>query len=643
MKRIFLSIFQSNAGANILSVIGGIIYLVQSWVYIHTLDSLLDEGNYLYKGYLFATGQYRPFQPYGPWTNKTPLAFLIPGYIQSWFGPGLRTGRYFMIVIGGLMLIGLWLVARRLGGYWWATAAVWTVTLNPWLIKTYSLAVTQGLAVCVLVWILTFVVGEDIPLWWVTIGSLLAGVLVLIRQNMLPVPFLIVGYVIWQRGWRTGVLSALSSIIVLVVGHSFYWPEILAIWTPWIPFPLPDFFESWRLTSEKIGLPFWSSQPGGMPRLISFFWGLRYHFISISGAIFSWLLWPSRRSWRSEHKFRVAVLLSLLFGILFLMHAVASLALDYCVFCFANYLAFFSVVGVLLLVVSVPSWLCVSKLWRQRAVFAAVLFLTIGVSFGLYFHYFQNIVTFEFVHHILVKEVPRIKGVKFQSGTIPLWGLIVNIFKLDYESTHIVTRKILVIALSVVTGVIIGGAIIMIAKVLEVTRLYKGDFSGDNLSLGLCVLACFFVIGMVLSPTFVLGGDRYEYDCGGDVLASYERAGRELQKRITPGELIYWQGGNPPVVFLYMPGVKIFPPQLNGSFSYRIGGNPETLYRFGRWNESLAHQWAQKADYILIGESVFGGWLADYVSSNEFDELLPTPQVSPCREESRIHVYRRLP
>ena len=43
-----------------VTILGGMVYLVQSWVYAHTQFSLLDEGAYLYKGYLFATGKYHP-------------------------------------------------------------------------------------------------------------------------------------------------------------------------------------------------------------------------------------------------------------------------------------------------------------------------------------------------------------------------------------------------------------------------------------------------------------------------------------------------------------------------------------------------------------------------------------------------------
>ena len=92
--------------AEVMAVLGGIWFLIQTIIYALTQESILDEGAYLYKGYLFATGQYVPYQAYGPWTNHMPLSFMIPGWIQLILGPGLRTGRYFAIAMAGLLLIG---------------------------------------------------------------------------------------------------------------------------------------------------------------------------------------------------------------------------------------------------------------------------------------------------------------------------------------------------------------------------------------------------------------------------------------------------------------------------------------------------------------------------------------------------------
>ena len=82
-----------------------------------TKTSFLDEGLYVYKGCLFANGAICPFADYGVWTNHAILSFLIPGYIQKWFGPGLDTGRYFMIFLSLLTLLGLVGLCQTLGQF----------------------------------------------------------------------------------------------------------------------------------------------------------------------------------------------------------------------------------------------------------------------------------------------------------------------------------------------------------------------------------------------------------------------------------------------------------------------------------------------------------------------------------------------
>ena len=60
---------------------------------------------------------------------------------------------------------------------------------------------------------------------------------------------------------------------------------------------------------------------------------------------------------------------------------------------------------------------------------------------------------------------------------------------------------------------------------------------------------------------------------------------------------IYWEG-RLLAIFLYMPNVNIYHPQMNHVHSYFIGGDAETLLRYSQWNDELARQWLAEADYI---------------------------------------------
>ena len=70
-----------NCIADAISFLAVLIFLVQIWIYASNRKSSLDEGAYLYKGFLFVSGQYRIYQEYGPWSNHMPFSFLIPGII----------------------------------------------------------------------------------------------------------------------------------------------------------------------------------------------------------------------------------------------------------------------------------------------------------------------------------------------------------------------------------------------------------------------------------------------------------------------------------------------------------------------------------------------------------------------------------
>jgi hypothetical protein len=116
--------------------------------------------------------------------------------------------------------------------------------------------------------------------------------------------------------------------------------------------------------------------------------------------------------------------------------------------------------------------------------------------------------------------------------------------------------------------------------------------------------------------------------------------GSHLAKTIPAHSSVYWAGGLTPVPLLYMPEAEIFPAQLNQDYSFRIGGEPADLARFGFWNLDLATQWLADADYILVEQSMYDGWLADSVAASQFQELESTPPTVACRTDAAIRIFR---
>lgn len=622
--------------AGLLSLLGGCVYFLQSIVYAHTLASMLDEAAYLYKGYLYATGKYVPFQAYGPWTNKAPLSFLIYGYVQTWFGPGLRTGRYFAIFVGLLMLVGLWIVARRLGGRWWAVLAVWAVVVNPWLIKEYSLAATQVIIACLLTWSMVFTLGTKQPLWRIVLGGILSGVIVMTRQNLLPVAPLLILYIFWQHGRKAGWLATLASAAVMIGIHVLFWPNILQLWTPWLPQGLTPFLDPWR---EPVGsVSIWNEGVISLSgRLFSFFQGYRYHFITLVGITMAWLFWARRKKWKSEFDFRTGLFVSALLAALWLTHAWASLGRNVCVFCYTEYISFFSPLGIILLVISFHSWDKKHSPLRTAALTLVILALATGLGYSAY----EDLSLKDTIDSVLKTLVPRMRNFQFLAGNVPLWRVLGNKYGWSYIESYEVFRRLIPAAAGFGVGIIV----ILLTVLLFYGILKKLWFFKQSFELSAALI--FLIAGTLLSPTLLLGGGRFAYDCGGDVIAAYESTGAQLTDLISPGERVYYEGSQSITLLLYLENAIIYPPQLNSAYSFRLGGDSNALWKLGLWNEFLANLWLLQADIILI-EDVPDNYkyltsLPGMLDSGSLRELPPIPPPVDCRRDPQIRVFEKVP
>lgn len=623
--------------AELIAFAGGVLYLWQLWVYAHNQDSVLDEGAYVYKGWLFVTGRYTPYQPYGPWTNHMPLAFLIPGLIQVLFGPGIRTARYAAIVFAVLTLIGAWLFARRLGNRWWATALVWAMALNSALVKGYSTAVSQGIVACLFTWTLFFTLGSNRPLWQIVLGSFLAATAFMTRINMLPLLPLLVLYIGWEHGVKSGFLSAITMGIVVIFWHALYWPDILQVWAR-LPRSITPFLDPWRLP-PGYGSAWKPYTPPGA-RWISFFHSIRFHFLSIIGVVTTLVLWPKTGSWKNDSAKRITTFLIVLFGSLFLSHSWAALGKNYCVFCLAGYVSFFTVSGLFVIILAAPSWRLHLSPWLQILLAIFILIASTGLGWS----------AFEQISDPLYNiNLPRWMTGSSLPGFVPLGAVLINKFAIDPQ----VLRRLLPALFGLITGSLILTIATAITIFLGKSQPKKRSESpspatpqlnSNTPSWGYWALLIFIGLGFLLTPTPALAGGYTIYDCPGDNIASYETAGLHLAQSIPPGALVYWKGTLSAIPLLYLPNIRIFPPQINDGYSLiRRGEAIESITRFGRWNSTLAQQWAQQADYILIEERSYSGWLRRLVKGKQFQELPPTSPAAACRPDSIIRIFRRLP
>ena len=598
-----------------LTIAGFLAYLLQAVEIARTTTSFLDEGLYLYKGYLFANGFQTPFADYGLWTNHAILSFLIPGTIQQWFGPGLETGRYSMIFLSLFTLFGLWVFARRWGNAWWAAGLVWVMALNPAEIKIHTLAISEGLVAALLVWIVVLTVGERCPLWQILLGAALTAPLVLTRENMAFVPPILFLYIFWQHGWKTGLLAMLCTAILFLGGNAFYFPQNLKFWAIRVPdFPF-SFLRAWKMSTAG-GVPIPEPEASNLYRMILYFWlTFRLHFVSLVSAVTVWLLLPYHAIRPVSERMRAVIFLSVLLIVLYIAHVQVAFFGEFCISCILLYVGYFDFLGLMLLVIAAPILLGQLTSLRRTFVFAVISLLILGVGFSS--------------HEDLSSDFAKAM-IERLDGTY-LWGAMIHYITLPQLVLFRVTFVLLVSVLVIVVGAIV---------LLLLYRRFK-DRGLSERRIGLLALDLFLILGLILSPTKVLGLGNDFFACDGtNVFASYRKAGAELSRVIEPGSTIYWEG-RIPAIFLYLPEVKVYPPQLNHVHSYYIGGDSDTLLRYSQWNDKLAQQWLDEADYIMF-QNTEKVYLTDQMlESGKYVKVMSAPRAEKCRWQSVIQVYRR--
>ena len=604
----------------LVTILGVFFYIAQSWYFANSLDSIGDEGSYLYKGYMFARGDYYPFQEYTFWTNKAPLSFLIPGYIQLWFGPGLRAGRYFAIFLGFLMLVAIWITARRLGGKVWAALSVWVFALSFAQISVYSEAVSQGLVACMLAWMFVLTLGGDRPLWQLVLGSVLAVLIVMTRQNMAVVPAFLVLYIFWQYGSKAGWWSLAVSAILFLAFHLMYWPGIMQIWVPWLPRALTPFLDQYRISAQLTQTDFvFDASP--LSRLQSLVTGMHDHFFVFLGSISALILWPRRDAWKSSAQFKMAIFLGMTFFVLFLMHTLASLPTDYCVHCFSAYQTFYSTAGLFFIVVVFSNGIRVSK-WRLALLL--IVFLLFAASLGLY--YYQSWGDWVLDH----VQVPRLNRILRQGefSTIPLRDVLTYTFDLSTE----LQKRIAPLG----AGLFLGLILILLAWVFHhfvLQKKWPGTYSWANI-----VLACCLFVGTVFPIT--LEGRPGEVGCSTHFLSYYEDAARSLADLIPAGSTVYWKGSGRHLAFmLYVDDVKLFLPQIHAGGGY-MAGDTQELLKLGLYNEELDTQWRQSADILIIWPTYMTKELRDFLNQPAY-ERIPYDMGKLAQCEDVLLVYRR--
>jgi hypothetical protein len=347
---------------------------------------------------------------------------------------------------------------------------------------------------------------------------------------------------------------------------------------------------------------------------------MRNNFIAMFAVFGLGVLIVNRRIWKSDYYWRSAVFIVALLVPLIAAHAWASLGNNYCVFCFTGYLTFFTPLAWVLVTIAFKGAKTNSRIYTVY-ISGLIIILAAGIGFATYKDIGAN---------VLDLPIPRIKEGRFIGGSATLWALLENKWGLAYSTVRV--------AAPFVAGMLLGIIIVILSVIIyrKVASKYI-----PKVGFGYFAAALTLSIGFMLSPTKLLSGNYQEYDCSGDIIAAHKDVGVHLADMIAPGSQVYWQGSLSVVPLLYAPEINIYPPQINDGYAVRIGGETQEIARWGLWNEELAEQWKEEADYIIVEDRYYNNEWKTFLESGRYVELEPSTSTAPCRDNARLRIFRK--
>ena len=319
-----------------------------------TLDSWLDEGNYLMKGYWYITGQIPPYSEVDR-TGYMPIFFYLVGGLQKLFGTGYAAGRSMAVLFGAGCFILVYLTGIKIGRSRLAGVAALVLLAGHNVTLTYFATATPYSVVSFLSLLLIFVLLYlDNRRMAFALSGVILWALVFIRPNMLPVALIITGWAVLIEPRRKLELLALAFLAFCLVSiPTMIWfgtgllDVILTV--PGISHLNSILGGEPPLITEVIPLTASPMDPVVRPyEVLVYFVRFFLEPYAVVSFITLWLLGIRFiRAWRNFGDFTIKPmdLLLVYFWVTTVLHFMLSLS--YCVNCIIPYTSYFLPVGVL--------------------------------------------------------------------------------------------------------------------------------------------------------------------------------------------------------------------------------------------------------------------------------------------------------
>jgi hypothetical protein len=565
-----------------------------------------DEGSYAYKGYHFIRGDYYPFQDYGLYTNKMPLAFLVPGFFQTIF-PGILTGRILAIVFSCIGLLGLYLFAAKAFDRNAGLLAVAVTVFSLSTLTNFSMAITQSMTAALLIWAFYLLVHGNKP-WMVYAGGVLSLLAVFTRQNIVFVLPVIWLYVMINKKAGNSILFTLLYLGTFVVFHLPYLPNILTIWAMNIPKQL-HLLEQWRppgqLFVETTG-----ASPSILEQIRSLSETYLMHAVSFLGGFLGLPTLFVKNKTKIE---KDLALLVISFWVLAIPHALATVGTKTMNSGFNNLIDFFGFLGILAFIYEIN---LVNKKHQTGLIIGAVLLL--GVSLG---HYFKDL----FRDSWQSVQLPYFSFSTSSFQTTGAVGLFERIFGLSYEQLYAIVPMM--------TGVLF--MIIVLAGWGIWSTIAKLSGPAANPAL----ITIYIVIFMLSQPINFFLRLTHPGACSANVIRQDQEIRQQITEVITVPAVVMLGYRDDLVYLAGNPSVLVPPASINRPWALITGMDADTAQKYGMYTQALLEKWYNEADYLLNPP---GGMIAELDTKIPecyilYSAVTTTPQCGAVKE---IDIYQ---
>jgi len=188
-----------------------------------TLDTWLDEGKYLMKGYWYLTGQIPPYSTLDP-TWYMPLPFYTVGSMEWLFGIGYLPGRALMILFAVACLVLVFLTGTRIGRSRLAGVGATVLVVGyPVTLTYFATATPYAMVSClslVLIFVLLAVRARRIAY---AASGVILSVLVFTRPDMLPIAMIPTGWALLIEPRRKVECLAIAFLTFLAASVVPLW------------------------------------------------------------------------------------------------------------------------------------------------------------------------------------------------------------------------------------------------------------------------------------------------------------------------------------------------------------------------------------------------------------------------------------